>query len=339
LILAGSVGHPDGRPTSEVGNIRRALRRLRQLYGHTPAGAFDGPSLKALREQMVRDGLCRTRINKDVARVKRMYRWAVGENLAHAEVYRALAAVEGLRAGRSAAKEMDPVRPVPEAVVEATVPFLLPPVAAMVRLQLLTGMRPGEVIRMRGIDLDMRGKLWRYTPGSDRGPHGAHKNAYRGHNRVILIGPRGQEIVREYLKTDLFAYLFSPRDAIAAFRAELRRQRKSKVPPSQQGRPKQNPKRAPGARYTGSSYATAVADACRKADAAAHAKNPGVPAEEVLIPRWTPNQLRHAKATEIRREAGLDAARVVLGHRTPVVTEVYAELDTAKAAEVMERLG
>jgi hypothetical protein len=55
--------------------------------------------------------------------------------------------------------------------------------------------------------------------------------------------------------------------------------------------------------------------------------------------RWHPNQLRHAKATEIRREAGLDAARAVLGHRSPVITETYAEQDMATAAAVMERLG
>jgi integrase len=59
----------------------------------------------------------------------------------------------------------------------------------------------------------------------------------------------------------------------------------------------------------------------------------------VALPWWHPNQLRHAKATEIRREAGLDAARAVLGHRSPQVTEVYAEIDVSKAAEVMARLG
>jgi hypothetical protein len=35
----------------------------------------------------------------------------------------------------------------------------------------------------------------------------------------------------------------------------------------------------------------------------------------------------------------LDVARAVLGHSSPVVTEVYAELDGAKAAEAMERVG
>ena len=57
------------------------------------------------------------------------------------------------------------------------------------------------------------------------------------------------------------------------------------------------------------------------------------------VPHWHPHQLRHAKATELRKEAGLDAARVVLGHRSPQITEVYAELDVTKAAAIMERLG
>jgi integrase len=57
------------------------------------------------------------------------------------------------------------------------------------------------------------------------------------------------------------------------------------------------------------------------------------------VPHWHPHQLRHTKATEVRKEAGLDAARAVLGHRSPVITEHYAELDVSKAADVMERLG
>jgi integrase len=57
------------------------------------------------------------------------------------------------------------------------------------------------------------------------------------------------------------------------------------------------------------------------------------------IPHWHPNQLRHNAATRLRREFGLDAARAVLGHSSPAVTEVYAELDEAKAAEVMGRVG
>ena len=58
-----------------------------------------------------------------------------------------------------------------------------------------------------------------------------------------------------------------------------------------------------------------------------------------LLPHWHPNQLRHSKATEIRRQFGLEAAQVVLGHAKADVTQVYAERDSALAVEVMRRIG
>jgi integrase len=212
----------------------------------------------------------------------------------------------------------------------------------MVKLQLLTGARPGEVVVIRGIDLDTSGKVWFYRPGSDAGPHGRHKNAYRGQQSVVPIGPRAQEVLKPWLRLNLHEYLFSPAEAEAKRRAA---RRKRNIPSLQIHRRKRQAKWTAGLHYTTDSYSQAVRIAALKADAAARAKaiEKGMPAEEaeetVFVPKWFPNQLRHAKATEIRREAGLDAARVVLGHRSPQITEVYAELDTARAAEVMERLG
>jgi integrase len=188
--------HPDGTPTSEADNIRLALRPLKRLYGHTPAADFDSLALEALRDEMIREGHCRNRVNKDVSRVRRLFRWAAAQKLVPLSVHESLGTVEGLRAGRSAARETAPVRPVAEDVVDATLPHMRPQVTAMVRVQLLTGMRPGEVVVMRGMDLEMTGKVWRYRPGSDQGPHGKHKTAHRGRARVILIGPRAQEVLR-----------------------------------------------------------------------------------------------------------------------------------------------
>jgi site-specific recombinase XerC len=54
---------------------------------------------------------------------------------------------------------------------------------------------------------------------------------------------------------------------------------------------------------------------------------------------WHPNQLRHAAATRVRREAGLEAAQVVLGHARADVTQVYAERDLDRAREVMRAIG
>jgi len=340
--------HPDGTPTSEVDNIRLALRPLKELYGDTEAGKFDSLALEAVRVKMIEAGHCRKRINKDVDRIKRMFRWATAKKLVPLETYQLLQTVENLQAGRSEAHETEPVKPVAEEVVEATLPFCTPQVAAMIRLQLLAGMRPGEVTIMRSIDISTSGKLWTYRPGSDRGAHGKHKNAWRGHDKVILLGPRAQAVLAPWLRANVTEYLFQPREAMAAFRAEQRRQRKSKVTPSQANRkPKSNPKRVPGDRYKVSRYDQAVSkavEAANKAQACEACKEK--PAEErcqacqaAAIPHWHPNQLRHAKATEIRRVAGIDAARVVLGHKSPAITEVYAELDRGKAAEIIERLG
>jgi integrase len=350
--------HPDGRPTSEAENIKLALRPLRRLYGHTRAADFDSLTLEAIRQQMIQDGHCRNRINRDLPRIKRLFKWAASRKLVPLAVHQQLLTVEGLRAGRSQAKETAPVRPVPLPTVDATVPHMPGVVAAMVRLELLTGMRPGEVIVMRGIDLEMSGPVWTYRPGSDRGPHGAHKTAWRGQGRVVLIGPRGQEVLRPWLRLNLNEYLFQPKEARAAFDAERRRNRKTPMTPSQaKRRPKANPKKRPGERYTINSYDHAIYRACESAypPPAPLARLEGETKrkwEARLTDEqkaelkawnkahcWSANQLRHAKATELRREAGLDAARVVLGHRSPQVTEVYAELDTEKAREVMAKLG
>ncbi len=55
--------------------------------------------------------------------------------------------------------------------------------------------------------------------------------------------------------------------------------------------------------------------------------------------RWSPNQLRHNAATFLRKEFGIEAARVVLGHASSAVTEVYAELDLNRAADIMAQVG
>jgi integrase len=310
--------HPDGTPTSELHCLRTALRPLRQLYGPTPARSFGALSLEAVRNHMIALGWGRKSINLHVSRIKSLFKWGVAKELVPASVHHALLAVAGLRAGRSAARETAPVRPVPEAFVEATLPHANPVVRAMIAVQQLTGMRPGEVVVMRACDLDVTAPVWLYRPGSES-ELGRHKTAHHGHQRVIAIGPKGQEVIRPFLRTDLRAYLFQPGDAVA--------------------NPRWKQRRRPNGRYTVQSYRQAVRRACLRADAAAHKADPDTPADQVVVPVWRPHQLRHTKATEIRREAGLDAARAVLGHRKAQVTEVYAELDVSKAAEVMSRLG
>lgn len=79
----------------------------------------------------------------------------------------------------------------------------------------------------------------------------------------------------------------------------------------------------PGDRYTIAAYRRAITRAC----------------EDAGIPAWNPHRLRHSAGTRIRREYGLEASRVVLGHGYGAITEVYAERDEALAAKVMRETG
>ena len=91
---------------------------------------------------------------------------------------------------------------------------------AIIELMRLTGARCGEIVQMRGIDLDVSGSVWLSRPGS-------HKTQHHGHGRVIEIGPRAQEIMKPFLKADLSAYLFGLADAMAEYNARRREERET----------------------------------------------------------------------------------------------------------------
>src|SRR5579864_7110339 len=89
-------------------------------------------------QTIVRPGWCRSNVNKQVGRIKHVFKWTVGEQLIPPSVYQALSAVEGLRRGRSDARETEPVKPVPEAHVLAVLPLVSRQVRAITELQMIT---------------------------------------------------------------------------------------------------------------------------------------------------------------------------------------------------------
>lgn len=319
-------GEGEGKLTRELLEYRMALRPVNFLYGIKLAREIGPLALDTVRALMIRgynhpeygpqEALSRGLINKRVGRIKHVFKWGVQKELIPGSVYHALLAVQGLKRGHTEARETEPVKPVALAVVDATIAAASPMIGDMIRLQLLTGIRPGELLIMRGTDIDMTGPVWLYTPRK-------HKTAHHGHSRIVAIGPKGQAIVRRYLKPDVQAPLFSPREAREERHRIMRANRKTPVQPSQVCRRKVDPKKLPGEQYTAVSYAQAIGRAAKRAD----------------VPHWHPHQLRHTRATEIRRMFGIDAARAVLGHRSPAITEVYAELDEGQAVEIMAKIG
>ena len=120
------------------------------------------------------------------------------------------------------------------------------------------------------------------------------------------------------LKAGKDDYLFSPIQSEQERHAEASTHR----------RPNQKPDarktdRSLGEYYTNYSYRRAIARACKKAG----------------IQPWSPNQLRHNAATKVRKEFGLEAAQVILGHSSADITQVNAEVDKAKALKVIREIG
>lgn len=206
--------YPTNGPSSEFENLRYAIRPLRRLYGHTLASEFDAAALKAIRQRLIEEGLARTTINGRIDRIKRVFRRALSEGLVPPEVVTRLRSVEGLRRGRSEARETAPVEPVCWEHVRAVLPHLAPDLRVIVLLMWHTGMRVGEVIRMRSDEIDStslqdRG-VWVYRPSR-------HKTAHHGHERRVLLGEHEQELLRPYLCEE------SPGEVFGADRGARRR--------------------------------------------------------------------------------------------------------------------
>ena len=309
----------DGTTSSELDNYRHAARPLRELYGTVPAQQIGPNAVRSVVQHMVRQGGSRNYVNSRLRRLKRIFKWAVSWELIPPSVYHAIATVEGLRFGHTAARETRPVKPVLRSHVEAVLPHVRRQVAAAIELQWLTGARSGEILSLRPSDIDTSGSVWVFTPQS-------HKNQHRGHERLIYLGPKAQAIVAPFLTgRSPWAYCFSPREAENERREAAHAARCT--PLSCGNRPGTNrvrePKREPGERYEATAYARAIARACKIAG----------------VPHWHPHQLRHAAATVFRKRFGIDTASVLLGHKCPSITSLYAEADREKAMEIARNTG
>jgi integrase len=331
--------------------LEGALKVIKDLYGHTVACDFGPLALKACRNKMIALDWSRSYVNAQVDRLRRMFRWAAEEEMLPGSIHENLKQVGALQRGKTGARETKKVRPVPPEWVEATRPHLRPVVRAMVDFQRLTGCRPTEACLLRAIDLDKHNpSCWVYRPER-------HKTEHHDLERLILIGPQAQEVLRPFLILDTQAYLFSPRASEAARHAAQRCNRKTPLTPSQKKRtPKQNPKRPKRDRYDATSYRNAVWRACDRAFPPPEplAKRPDETRAEWLARltaeqkaelrrwqaehRWHPNRLRHTRATELRAH-GLDVAKTVLGHSKVETTQIYAEKDIAAAMELVGKIG
>jgi len=323
----------ENTPTMEANNIRYSVRPLVDVFGCLSLEEFGPLKLIELREHMITLNWSRGVINQRVGRIKRMFKWGVCRQAVSPMVYHGLMAVEGLKQGRTTARETPKRRPADEKDVYAVLTYTTPVIAAMVELQLLTGMRPGELVIMRSGDIDRSDKVWHYCPEK-------HKTQYRGAERVISIGPRGQEILRPFVLRSENAYLFSP---VESERQRLKRKHaKRKVPLAYGNRPGTNCKGIAkfAECYTSANYGQAVRHAIKAANKAIKAKLKDVcNLDDFKEIHWTPYQLRHTTATKVRKEMGYESAGATLGHTNMSATAIYAERNQGLADEAALKFG
>lgn len=348
--------------------IQHTLGVLVLFYGSLPAADFGPRALVVVRDRLRKpadDGSRRAWSRKSAAggtlAIVRMFRWAAAEELLPASIWQSLQSIEPLK---PTGDDPEPIKPVPLNVVRATQAHCTPTVSAMIELQLLTGMRPGEVCEMRAGDLERDADVWVYRPQR-------HKTSWRGKKRVVYLGPKAQELIAPLLRgpTD---HIFRPDKSADEFRAANHARRRTPMNQGNKPRPQVDRERgrAPGEAWTVATYRRAITRAADRAnlDAAGHVgpvkcedcgkelttwrflqrhalalhgrRLPERPKPPRVVPHWHPHQLRHTYATEIRKQFGLEAAQILLGHSSALVTEaVYAERDESHARRIALTIG
>jgi integrase len=351
----------EGATHKDLNRLKTAVRFARRFCGLMPAAQFRAQKLRDLRGVMLKaksrrrikaveerkayrkvtplneetPTLARTYVNRLVSHIRCAWIWAVGEDLIPGDSGFVLQAVKGLRKG-SGGREVPRITDVEDWVVEATLPELNPTVAAMVRLQQLAGMRPGELCNLRRRDISISPKekvqlpetrkflaasdsdgtlVWLAIPES-------HKTLWRGTKpRVITLGPLAQAILGPFIEgREPDDFLFSPKLASDAWRIAKER------------KPTYGKGREPGDCYTTSSYGRSVAYAIERIN---RQKKHG----EEPLPPWRPNQLRHSAATAIAERYDRPTAAAVLGHSGLDVIDIYCEQELKKSARVAAAMG
>ncbi len=298
---------------SDYNNVVKAFELLLELFPNADTANFTANQLLIFRNNLARRVSEKTGktfsidyVNKLVKFVRSVFNWGMNPNtkaLSEADMVPplvsetlgfALSKVPLLQPGEGRA---NPERKdVPDEHIEAALKVLPPVIADILRIQLLTAMRPGEVCKMRVGDikrsredfamlgrLDFSGEMWLDELAE-------HKTAKKIGKKLIFLGAEEQKILRRYLQgrdSDPATPLFG----------------------NKRGRP-----------MSGRVYSNAV-------------KN--VIAEHGL-PKFVPYLMRHSNVSRNSLAFGQDVARAVVGHTTCAMTQRYDHSDLEKAFEVVK---
>lgn len=305
LDFAKAEYRMDGESTSSYRKFRHIVRDLNAALGDYLADDVRSPDILALRSRWIAAGLSRGSVNDYISKTRQIFAWGMEQGLVDATTLVAVT-VKGLAVGRTEAQETEGVSAAVEEHVLAVAAKLGGVLEAMIRLQNVVGMRPGEVCRMRGGEIDRDGKVyvrkgkrmriiqlrdkngkpatcWVFQPGR-------FKTRHHGKTLAYVLGPKARLLLAPWLKDDPGEYLFPSRQA---------------------------------PHYSTSSYNTRVRETC----------------DALGVPRWSANMLRHSVSTYYDQQAGLLLASKIMGHARPETTLGYIEENLQEVYEMVEKHG
>lgn len=311
--------------------LRNALGVLKRLYAETSLDDFGPNALRTVQQEMIkmkckgrgREHLTWSRgyINDCIRLIEGMFKWGIAWEIAPPHKYHQLSAVAPL-AKHKDIRERPRVTTVDDKHVDAVLAIATPTLAAMIRLQRRTGMRPGEVVQLRMVDIDTSGRTWLYRPQW-------HKTQHHEIERIIPLDRDCQEIIKTFVTLNPSEYLFKPINTWRERRALMEKASEGREKPVQAlslFRAEHRQSRIGRERYDEEKYYAAVWYLCDRARTL-----------DINFKRWHPNQLRHSAATEIANTYGERVAQAVLGHTDVEMTRHYARRDVMHAVREMEK--
>ena len=292
-----------------------------ELYGSMRADDITPKKMRDVREQMVASGrFSRRTVNDYTTMLIRIFVWGADEEMVDQSVAGALKLIKHLPKGEPGTFDNPKRRNVADEIIRRTLRFLSATVAAMVRLQRLLGLRPGEVYNMRAGDIirdtpDPR--LWYYVPGYYEEQQKEQQRVYHtGHRKVQHKRQHDYEAVDEMKIIPLGL----PEQEILAPFLEGKRPEQAVFSPKTESKSDKA-----GEFYNKNSYRTAVQRAVNRA-------NRSLSEGDKPIPMWSPYQLRHQAATALDKIRGSAEASAQLDHASMSTTKIYIHerLETRK---------
>jgi integrase len=215
-VIAAWIDHAGPKHTAkELASYRVALAVLACVHGRLPAARFSQARLAEVRDAMVsgswlkeeekaarrKAGLgqravewCRSHTNRQVTRIKTVWRWAESRELVPAGSWAGLRVLKAIPPNDRTVRHAKRQRPAAREDLDAVLAHVRSgAVKAMLELQYWSGMRSGEVRELRAGEVDTSGEVWLYRPPQ-------HKGLWRGQSRVVPIGPGGRAALAPLLE-------------------------------------------------------------------------------------------------------------------------------------------